>query len=72
MGALKIIATVIMTIFFLNIVSKLVIGEIKVAAWKNGTITNEDGVKLKLRSARALRLSFGVLVAAMTTFLFAE
>jgi hypothetical protein len=72
MGALKIIATVIMTIFFLNIVRKLILGEIKVAAWKNGTITNEDGAKLKINSARALRLNFGFLVVAMATFLFAE
>ena len=72
MGALKIIATVIMTIFFLNIVRKLILGEIKVAAWKNGTITNEDGAKLKMKSARALRLNFGFLVVAMATFLFAE
>lgn len=72
MGALKIIATVIMTIFILNIVRKLILGEIKVAAWKNGTITNEDGAKLKIKSARALRLNFGFLVVAMATFLFAE
>jgi hypothetical protein len=72
MGALKIIATVIMTIFFLNIVRKLILGEIKMAAWKNGTITNEDGAKLKIRSAKDLRLNFGFLVVAMATFLFAE
>jgi hypothetical protein len=72
MGALKIIATVIMTIFFLNIVRKLILGEIKVAGWKNGIITDEDGAKLRLSSARSLRMSFGFLIAAMAIFLFAE
>jgi hypothetical protein len=72
MGALRIIATVIMAVFFINIVRKLIIGEIKVGAWKNGTITNEDGAILELKSARSLRLNFGFLVIAMAAFLFAE
>jgi hypothetical protein len=72
MGALKIIAAIIMAIFFINIVSRLIMGEIKVAAWKNGTITNEDGTKLRLRNTRSLRLSFVFLAIAMAIFLFSE
>jgi hypothetical protein len=72
MGVAKIIAAIIMAIFFLNIVGKLILGELKVAAWKNGTITNEDGKNLRLKSLRSLRLSFGFLVVAMAVFLLTE
>ncbi len=72
MGALKIIAASIMAIFFLNIVIRLIMGEIKVAAWKKGTITNDDGLKLRQRSTRSLRLSFGFLVIAMATYMFSK
>jgi hypothetical protein len=72
MGALRIIATSIMAIFLINIVRKLIMGEIKVAAWKKGTITNDDGMKLRLSSSRSLRLSFGFLIIAMAIFFFSE
>jgi hypothetical protein len=72
MGAIRIIATVIMMILFINIVTRLIMGEIKVAAWKKGTITNDDGIRLRLRSAQSLRLSLGVLLVAMAVFLFSE
>ncbi len=72
MGALRIIVTVIMTILLVNIVARLISGEIKVAAWKKGTITNDDGLKLRLRSAKSLRLSLGFLLVAMAVFLFSE
>jgi large-conductance mechanosensitive channel len=69
MGALRIITTIVMAIFFINVVIRLIKGEMKVAAWKNGTITNEDGTKLRLKNSRSLRLSFGFLVIAMAIFL---
>jgi ABC-type uncharacterized transport system permease subunit len=72
MGALKIIAAIMMAIIFINIIRKLILGEIKVAAWKKGTITNDDGAKLRLSSSRSLRLSFGFLVIAMAIFLFTK
>jgi len=72
MGALRIIALIVMAIFLINIVRKLVMGEIKVAAWKKGTITNDDGTKFRLSSSRSLRLSFGFLFIAMAIFLFSE
>jgi len=61
-----------MGIFMINIVRKLIMGEIKVAAWKKGTITNDDGTKLRLNSSRSLRLSFGFLVIAMAIFFISE
>ena len=72
MGALRIIAAIIMALFFINILRKLIMGEIKVAAWKNGTITNDDGLKLRRSSARSFRLSFGFLLIAMAIFLFSK
>ena len=72
MGALRIIAAIIMAFFFLKIVGRLITGEIKVAAWKKGTITNDDGIKLKLLSTRSLRISFAFLVIAMSIFIFSE
>jgi len=72
MGALKIVATIVMGIFFINIVRRLIMGEIKVAAWKNGTITDEDGTRLRLSSSRSLWRNFGFLVIAMLTFIFSE
>ena len=72
MGALKIIAAILMAILLINIIRKLILGEIKVAAWKKGTITNDDGAKLILSSSRSLRLSFGFLVIAMVTFLVSK
>jgi len=70
MGALRIIATIIMAIFAVNIVRKLILGEIKVTAWKKGEITNEDGARLRLRNSRSLKLSFGLLLIAMAAFFF--
>ncbi len=72
MGALKIIAACIMAILFINIIRGLIMGEIKVAAWKKGTITNDDGTRLRLRSSRSLRISLALLLVSMTVFLFAE
>ena len=72
MGSLRIIATIIMAIFAVNIVRRLIAGEIKVAAWKNGAITNEDGAKLRLSNSRSLRFSFGFLVVAMAAFFFSK
>jgi hypothetical protein len=72
MGALKIIAAIIMAILLINIIGRLILGEIKVAAWKKGTITNDDGARLRLSSARSLRLSFGFLVIAMVIFLVSK
>jgi hypothetical protein len=72
MGALRIIAALIMAILFINIIKGLIMGEIKVAAWKKGTITNDDGTKIRLRSSRSLRISFGLLLVAMAIFLFSE
>ena len=72
MGALKIVATIVMGIFFINIVRRLIMGEIKVAAWKNGSITDEDGTRLRLSSSRSLWRNFGFLVIAMLTFIFSE
>ena len=72
MGALRIIAAIVMAILFINIISRLIMGEIKVAAWKKGTITNDDGAKLILSSSRSLRLSFGFLAIAMVTFLVSK
>jgi large-conductance mechanosensitive channel len=72
MGAIKIIAAVMMASFFINIVRRLIMGEIKVAAWKNGTITDEDGQKVKRNYSRSLRLSLGFLVVAMGIFLLSE
>jgi hypothetical protein len=72
MGALRIIAAIMMAILFINIIRRLILGEIKVAAWRKGTITNDDGTKLRLSSSRSLRFSFGFLVIAMTIFLFSE
>jgi hypothetical protein len=72
MGALKVIAAIIMAILLINIIGRLILGEIKVAAWKKGTITNDDGARLRLSSARSLRLSFGFLVIAMVIFLIAK
>ncbi len=61
-----------MAVFLINIVKRLIVGEIKVAAWKKGTITNDDGTTLRLRSSRSLRLSFGFLIIAMAFFLFSQ
>ena len=72
MGALRIIAVIIMVLFMINIVRKLIMGEIKVAAWKKGTITNDDGTKLRISSSRSLRLSFGFLIIAMAVFFFSD
>jgi hypothetical protein len=72
MGALKIIAAVMMASFFINAVRRLIMGEIKVAAWKNGTITDEDGQKARRSYSRSLRLSLGFLVIAMGIFLLTE
>jgi ABC-type uncharacterized transport system permease subunit len=72
MGALKIIATILMALFAINIIRKLITGEIRVFAWRNGTITNEDGSKLRLKSARSLRFSFGFLIIAMAAFFLSE
>ncbi len=72
MGALKIIAACIMAILFINIIRGLIMGEIKVAAWRKGTITNDDGTRLRLRSSRSLRISLALLLVSMTVFLFAE
>jgi hypothetical protein len=72
MGALRIIAAIMMAIFFINIIRRLILGEIKVAAWKKGTITNDDGAKLRLSSSRSLRLSFGFLIIAMGIFLVSK
>ncbi len=72
MGALRIIAAAVMAILLINIIARLIMGEIKVAAWKKGTITNDDGAKLRRSSSRSLRLSFGFLVIAMVVFLVAK
>jgi hypothetical protein len=72
MGALRIIAAFIMAILFINIIRGLIMGEIKVAAWKKGAITNDDGTKIRLRSSRSLRISLGFLLVAMAVFLFPE
>ncbi len=72
MGVIKIIATVVMAILLINILGRLIRGEIKVAAWKKGTITNDDGTRLRLSSSRSLRLSLGFMAVAMAIFLFAE
>ncbi len=72
MGALRIIAAIIMAIFTINIVRGLIVGESKVAAWKKGAITDQDGAKLRLRFSRSLRFSFGFLVLAMAAFFFSD
>jgi len=72
MGALRIIATIVMALFAINIVRKLIMGEIKVVAWKNGTITDEDGATLRQKNARSLRFSFGFLILAMAAFFLFE
>jgi hypothetical protein len=72
MGALRIIAAVIMAILLINIVGRLIMGEIRVAAWKRGAITNDDGTRLRLRSSRSFRLSFGFLLIAMAVFFFSQ
>jgi hypothetical protein len=69
MGALKIIASIVIVVSVLNIVRRLIMGEIKVAAWKRGTITNDDGAKLRLSNSRSLGFSFGFLVISMIIFL---
>jgi hypothetical protein len=69
MGALKIMASIFMVVSVLNIVRRLIMGEIKVAAWKKGTITNEDGAKLRLSNSRSICFSFGFLMPAMIIFL---
>ena len=72
MGALKVIAAILMAILLSNIIGRLIMGEIKVTAWKKGTITNDDGARLSLSSSRSLWLSFGFLVIAMVIFLVSK
>jgi len=72
MGALRIIATIVMALFAINIVRKLIMGELKVVAWKNGTITDEDGATLRQKNARSLRFSFSFLILAMAAFFLFE
>jgi hypothetical protein len=72
MGSLKIIAIVVMIVSVFNILRRLIMGEIKVAAWKKGTITNDDGAKLRLSNSRSLWFSFGFLVSAMIIFLVSK
>jgi hypothetical protein len=67
-GALRIIALLIMIFTALNIVRKLITGTVKAAAWKEGTITDVEGAKLCLRQVRSFWFSFMPLVIAMIVF----
>jgi uncharacterized membrane protein YraQ (UPF0718 family) len=72
MGALRIIAAVIMAIFAANIIRRLIKGEFQVAAWRKGTMTNDDGGRHRLSSSRSLRFSFGFLLVSMAVFFLSD
>jgi hypothetical protein len=61
-------ALLIMVFAALNIVRKLITGTLKAAAWKEGTITDAEGVKLCLRQIRSFWFSFVPLGIAMIDF----